>query len=335
MSQKVRLLSVVFGAAGAGVFAGIIARTGVATIFENARLLGLGFVILIALAGARHVLRTLAWRRCLETQTRPPSFLHLFRLRLVCEAFDDLAPAGSLASESMKVWAGSKQMSFEASASSVIVENLMYGLAVCVFVLGGATLALAKFAHAQQLVHWVAIVCAGLAALVWFFPYIVQRESSFSGRLFDYLRNRRWWRGFLGRYGPKLFVVEETVRSFFSTRGKIFLEVLGIELTTNFIGVLDAYVILKATTGHGSMAAAYIIESVTRALQLGLAFIPGRLGVMEGAMGASFRALGYAASAGVSLVLFRRLRAAFWAGLGLLFAPRIVTDMYPEKGIAQ
>lgn len=333
MSHRVRLLTLALAVAGAAVFAAVIARTGVATILENARLLGFGFVVLIVLGGARHVLRTVAWQRSVDS-SHVPSFLSLFRLRLIGEAFCDLAPAGPLVGASVKVWAGSKEMSFETSASSVLIENVMFGLAVGPFIATGVAFALIEFAPPQRLPCLLGIPFVSLVAFAWFVRFIVKRDSPLSGKLFNYLRNRGWSRGFIGRYGPKLLALEKTMRAFFSTRGNVFFGILGIEFALNLIGVLDAYVILNATTGHCSLASAYIIESVARALQLGLALVPGQLGVMEGAAGILFRALHYAASEGVSLVLFRRLRDAFWAGVGLLLAPKVVANACTEKGTA-
>jgi uncharacterized protein (TIRG00374 family) len=331
MSRRVRTLNLVFGAIGIGILVCVVGRTGVATLLANARLLGFGFVILILLAGARHVLRTIAWQRSFGAQTHAPGFLDLFRLRLIGEAFNDLAPAGPLVGESMKVWAGSKRMPFDVSASSVIIEDLIYALAVCLFVLSGGAFALIESAPLHQLRYGVAILGMGLIALVWLIHYIIKRDSASLGSVLAYARKWGWCRRFLSLYEPRLLAVEETIRSFFLARRSAFFDILGIEFITNFIGVLDAYVIVKATTGHGSMAAAYMIEAATRALQLGLVFLPGSLGVMEGAAGAVLRALGYTASEGVSLVIFRRVRAAFWAVVGLLLTPRYAAEMCAER----
>jgi uncharacterized protein (TIRG00374 family) len=335
MSQRVRRLSLVFGAAGVCIFAVVIGRIGVRPTLENARLLGFGFVILILLAGARHALRTIAWRRCLGAQTNAPSFLSLFRLRLIGEAFSDLTPAGPLVGASMKVWAASKGMSFEPSASSVLIENVMFGLAVGPFLLSGVMFALIEFARPQHLARLLGIPLTSVVALVWLVRFLVRHRGSFSGEIFHHLRSRGWRPSFLGRYEQKLLSLESIMRGFFSTRGRVFFGILGIEFALNLIGVLDAYVILKATTGQCSLASAYITESVARGLQLGLALVPGQLGMTEGAAGVLFRALHYAASEGVSLVLFRRIRDAFWAGIGLLLAPRVLANIYPEKGIAE
>jgi Lysylphosphatidylglycerol synthase TM region len=335
MTRRIRLLSLALAVAGAAIFAAVIVRIGTRTILENARLLGFGFVILIVLGGARQVLRAIAWRRSLDAQSNAPSFFTLLRLRLIGEAFSDLAPAGPLLGASMKVWAGSKEMSFETSASSVLIENVMFGLAVGPFILSGITFALIEFARPEHLPGLLGIPLVGLAAVVWLVRSVVKPNSSWSGRLSSFVRNRGWLRGFIGRYGPKFLALEKTMRGFFATRGTVFFGMLGIEFALNLIGVLDAYVILQATTGHCSLASAYMIESVGRGLQLGLALVPGQFGMMEGAAGVLFRALHYAASEGVSLVLFRKIRDVFWAGVGLLLAPQVAANLYAERGSAE
>src|SRR2546426_7206265 len=108
-----------------------------ATIFEKARLLGWGFVSLLLLSGVRQGLRTVAWRSCVEPDGHRPGLLDLFGLRIVGEALNDVTPAGPLLGETAKVLAGSRRMSTQSSASSVVIENLIYGPAAALFILSG------------------------------------------------------------------------------------------------------------------------------------------------------------------------------------------------------
>lgn len=322
MSRKVRSLSLLMGIVGAGIFAWVIGKVGLATIFENAQLLGLGLAVLILLGGARQILRTIAWRRCLGPGNRTPSFLELFRLRVIGEALDDLLPAGPLIGEPIKAWAAGKQMPLEASVSSVIIENLLFILTGCAFVLSGAVLLLVQFANPSEAGWLIGSLCAGLVVFGLSLEPIVRRSISLAVRFLNYLRRRGPLTRLLVRHERTIASLERTVSGFVAAHKKTLFYTFVIEFGAIFTGVLDAYVILHATAAHASITGAYVIGSVMRALQGGLAFLPGGLGALEGAAGAIFKILGYAASEGVSLIIYRRIRTFVWAALGLLLAPR-------------
>jgi hypothetical protein len=112
------------------------------------------------------------------------------------------------------------------------------------------------------------------------------------------------------------------VYDFFRQRKRAFLGVFAAEIATNFTGICEAYVILAATTGSSSVLAAYLVETVSRAVQLAFSFVPLGLGVQEGATAATLQTLGGAAGAGVSLAIIRKIRSLFWAGIGLCLMPK-------------
>jgi hypothetical protein len=93
-------------------------------------------------------------------------------------------------------------------------------------------------------------------------------------------------------------------------------------MLTSVTGVLEAYVILAVTTDHTSLFAAYVIESVNRAVNAIFPFLPLRLGVDEGGAALVFKALGYTTAAGVSLAVIRKIRSIFWIGVGLVCMAR-------------
>lgn len=138
---------------------------------------------------------------------------------------------------------------------------------------------------------------------------------------------------FLERHEHDLRAMEMDIYDFFLTRRSLFLSLLALEFATNFTGIGEAYLILKATTAHASLLAAYLVESANRAVQLAFAFVPFGLGVDEGMTAATLRALGYGASEGVSLAIIRKIRTVFWVALGLLSAAKY-SFARPEREVA-
>ncbi len=276
----------------------------------------------------------MAWSFCVQTSGRRPAPFELLGPRLMGEALNDLTPAGPLLGEPAKVMAVSRLIPAQAGASSVIIENLIYTLAALLFLMSGFALALTKLAmpHAFRWIGGELVIFSlvSIAAAYW----IVSRRILLLGKTLDYLKRVgvRW--AFLERHQHHLRAVEQAIYHFFPTRRRIFLAVLGIEIATNFTGIGEAYLILNATAAHASLFAAYLVESVNRAVQLAFSFVPFGLGVQEGTAAATLQSLGYAATEGVSIAIIRKLRAVFWAGLGLFLAARYSISQPTPEGSA-
>jgi uncharacterized membrane protein YbhN (UPF0104 family) len=317
--------------ASVALFVYILRRAGGATVLDGARALGTGFILLILLSGLRHALRTAAWHAAIEPGTPRPGLLSLFGLRLMGEGLNGVTPAGPLLGESMKVWAASASMPASSSASSVVVENLIYGLAAGLFLLSGSVVALVAMSSRAALASWITIT--GLVALMLAVGPILRRRGrllAWLGRLPAASRIKR----FLGPYEERIRDVEAEVVRFFRTRRAAFTGILILELLTNSTGVAEAYLILKVTTLHASLLTSFLVEVANRAVQFFFAFVPFGLGVEEGAAVGTLRALGYGVSQGVSLAVLRRARTVVWSGVGLLLAARYWAGRPVEEGSA-
>jgi len=326
----VRLLAAV---ASVLLFAWMVSRTGLASILDQMRLLGAGFIFLILLSGVRQVLRAIVWQRCIEPEARDLSLLDLFSLRLVGDAITEIAPGGPLLGEPAKVLAASQHMPALVSASSVFIENLIYGFAALLFMLSGVTLVLLDLATPHGF-HWIGGgLFLGLLLSMLLAWSIIGRRTLVLTRILDYIKNKGLKWTLLERYAQDLRALEERVHDFFATRRRVLFFILAIEFATNFTGVAEAYLILKATTTHASFTAAYLVESASRAVQLACAFVPFGLGVQEGAAAFTLQVVGYTVSEGVSLAIIRKIRTAFWASIGLILGGKSsVAEPAEERG---
>jgi hypothetical protein len=304
------------------LFIYLLRRTGAGAVLDGVRLLGWGVVALILLSGVRLVLRAVAWSYCIQTEDRRPNVLKLLEPRLIGDALNDLTPAGPLLGEPVKVAAVSKLIPARAGASSVVIENLVYALGTLLFVLSGLAVASVKLAPVRDF-WWIgaglAICFGGLIAIVY---WTMTRRILLLGRTLDCMERLglRW--AFLERHQESLRAVEEAIHGFFLNRRRAFLAILALEIATNFTGIGESYLILRATVAHTSLAAAYLVESASRAAQVVFPFVPLGVGVQEGAAAVTLQALGYAASQGVSLAIIRKIRAVFWAAIGLFFVAK-------------
>jgi glycosyltransferase 2 family protein len=312
----------------------LVTRAGVSSIFEKFQLLGWGFAALILLAGVRQGIRSIAWQVCLNKEDCRTSLLRLFGLRLIGNAISDVTPTGFLLGESVKVWACSEHMHRKASAASVAVEDLIYGLASTLFISGGTALLLLDVVvpeHFQLLAGGVtAFILLSVAGL----GFIIVKQKPWLTAVFDRLTNRcpRW--DFAAILGGKIRDFEANIHQFFRTRRKAFLSVLVLEGLVHMIGTGEVFLILMATAGHASILTAYVVEAANRLVQLAF-FLPLGLGAEEGAAGATLGALGYGLTEGVSLAVIRKGRTIFWDAIGLLLAARWSISRTETRGITE
>lgn len=318
MKKNFRHLRTLAFAASLALLLYALRWVGFATILDGARALGAGFGLLVLLSGLRHALRTAAWHASMEPGTRRPGLLSLFGLRLVGEGLNAITPAGPLLGESARIWAASQRMSAASSASSVIIEDVIYGFAAGLFMLSGAIVVLVGTSAHPGLGSWIVVTFLMACLLV---PWTVfRRGTPLIARLLDGLPAACRLKRFLEPYETQLKTLEADVYRFFRARPTALIGILGVEFLTNFTGVAEAYLVLKVTTLHASLLSSYLVEVANRVVQVFFAFVPFGLGVEEGAAAGTLKALGYSISQGVSLSILRRARTLVWSGLGLLLA---------------
>jgi len=88
------VLRYVFGASGAALLVFLVVHAGARALLDNAKLIGWGLAIVIALGGLSHLIKAWAWRLTLPREAHCPlccSQCHLGRafLRIEDEAIDD------------------------------------------------------------------------------------------------------------------------------------------------------------------------------------------------------------------------------------------------------
>ena len=329
-TQKIALAS---SLAGMVLFIFLVEKTGLSFIFRNIRLMGSSFLLILLTSGIRHLLRTITWYHCIEQDHRNVRFLDLLRIRLAGESLGDLTFAGPLLGETAKSLAISGRVSMTYSLSSIVVENLIFGLSVVLFVLSGMVVLLLEFAAPQSVriagaTLGLLLMMSALAAYV-----VINRKWMLLTGLVNGLTRRGIHWSFLHRRSEKIRLFEENVYGFYGRHRGLFFVILFLDLIASFTGVIEAFVILRITAHQSSPLAAFLLESVNRAVNVFFSFVPLRLGVDEGGAALVLSALGYGAAAGVSLAIIRKIRAFFWTAVGLLILARYSITAQTVTGV--
>ncbi|HYW70860.1 MAG TPA: lysylphosphatidylglycerol synthase domain-containing protein [Pyrinomonadaceae bacterium] len=302
-------------AAGIVLFVYFVNRAGLGEIYGGIKRLGTGFLLVIAISGARHIVRSAAWCLCMEPPHRL-KFSDALRARLMGDAIGNILPIGSFAlAEPSKPILIRDRVPLMAGFSSFVIENVFYALSVVIFVFAGMMALLLTFHLPKGLRIATVITIAVIAVLVVITMVLVRRQVRFVSRAAAFGHRR----GFDGKWIDKSRMFEDRVYGFYSRNARRFLPILLLESSFHLAGVLEIYVTLYFISPEQAptLFTAFILESVNRIITMAFKFIPLRMGVDEAGTAKVSKVLRFTEASGVTLAIVRKGRDLFWAVIGI------------------
>ena len=312
-------LGVIFGLLGLALFVYFVRKAGVSEILAGIGRLGWAFLAIIAISSVRHMVRSLAWTKCVEKpyQLR---FRDAFAARLMGDALGNILPFISFAvSEPSKAVFVKHRIPLLVGLSALAIENLFYSLSVSVFILAGTTTLLLSFSlpkplrYASYVALFVVLILIPLGILV------IRKQARFLSGAIGFLSARGVGRNTLARLKPKAETIEERIYGFYERNGRSVVPLLSLELVFHLAGVCEIYTTLwfiSPTTP--SLRQAFILESANRIINIVFKFMPLRVGVDEGGTEQVAKVLGFVKSTGVTLAIIRKSRDIFWSTIGVM-----------------
>jgi hypothetical protein len=308
-------IGIILTAAGILLFIYFVNRAGVREIYDGVMRLGAGFVLVIAIAGVRHVVRSAAWCLCMEPPYRL-RFSDALRARLMGDAIGNILPIGSFAlAEPSKPILIRDRVPLMAGFSSFVIENIFYGLSVIIFVFSGMIALLMTF-HLPKGLRIASFVTLGvMGALIAISLAMVRNQVRFVSRAAAFAHRH----GLDGKWIDKARTFEDRVYGFYSRNSRRFLPILFLESCFHVAGVLEIYVTLYFISRDQAptLFTAFILESVNRIITMAFKFIPLRMGVDEAGTGKISKILRFTEASGVTLAIVRKGRDLFWAAVGI------------------
>jgi uncharacterized protein (TIRG00374 family) len=300
-----------------GVFLGVLVyHLGLHEVLEHLGKIGPGWLSI----GGQEILpllaNTAAWNYAFAPEDRTVGFLDLLRMRLVGNGLNYLVPA-TFAGEIYRINSLRRDMPVTRGAASVTVAKFNHFCAAIIAIALGLTFA-APFAPLRPgLIPWL---WAGLAVCLVLLGgfYLSLRQ-----RLFERAaaRLKNWLPARLYAYLPTQ-QIEETdglVAAYLALdRRSLFASVAFYTLGWA-LGLVEIFLIFHFLGLATDLATLVMVETLSILLEIGLFFIPIKLGTTEGGRVLVFLALGLPATAGLSFAIVRRLKELIWAGIGLAF----------------
>src|SRR5438067_9310773 len=303
---------------GALLLVWLIRSIGVEPIFSALGRVGFGFFIVVAANGTRHFLRTIAMRLSVPAEHRRFSLMQAFAARLGGESMSFLTFAGPLLGEPIKIALLRKRVPLVHGVPALVVDNLIYNLSVVLMVFVGAVLMLFAYpvppVARDILIVIAAVTLLGMLAAA----FATRKRATLLTNSIDRLGRKGILPKFLRTKRHHIYRIELTVYGFYKRRRAAFFSMIGLDLTAHATSVFEVFITLKMLGFPPRVAAAFIIESLTKVINFAFGFVPGTIGVYETGNGIILRTLGYTAAIGVALAIVRKAAIIFWTVIGVM-----------------
>jgi hypothetical protein len=293
-------------------------HAGTTAVVDGFRRVGSGVMVVIVLGGIRALVRTAAWRLCLDPEDRLP-LRSMFAAYLAGDAIGNVTPFGFLISEPSKIVMVRNRIAVQASVASLTLENLFYSATVVVMLVAGTAALLLSFPLPRplEIVGVVVLLVTPLvaAAAAWI---VATRRRVVSGAI-EWLARHRLAARYLVQRLPDIRQTGDRIFGFVEHRPRAVAPLLLLETTYHVAGIAEIWFALGLITGvRPPLLTAFVLEAVNRTITTVFQFVPMWLGVDEAGTAAVTSAVHLGSAAGVSLALVRKTRVVIWTVIGFL-----------------
>lgn len=304
-----RPLQVVGVLAGVALAVALVTRVGLAPVLDSiSRLHWWQFALICLSYPLVLVADSLGWRYSFPRGSAP--FTQLFLARAAGEAVNAASAVAPIGGEPLRVWLVRPWVPYEESVPSIIVAKTANTIAQVLFLALALVVALSTMDLERRLVlGMLGLLAFEVLAIAGFVATQMKGGMSGIGRLLQRLGMRG---------GAKSATrMDKMLGDYYRLHRGRLLASLSLHFAGRLLGVVEVLVILWSLGIGVSPLTGLSIEAIGSGVRFATFFLPGSLGVLEGANAVAFDALGLGAGAGLAFTLLRRARQAVWTVLGL------------------
>ena len=282
----------------------------------NAKAIGWGMLVVLALGGFSHVVKTWAWRLTMLGEARNVSFGRTLGLRLISEAIGQLGVIGMVGGEATRVSLLGSGVSVAGAISSVTLDRGLFILAGAVVTIAGIVSLLFMVSVSHTLYLYASALVLGLLCLLIAGAIAIQRKWPVLSGLAHRAARIPWFRTWLQSKESTVRASEQRIIEFYHKAPGIFWLSVLLNLLCHFLAIVEVYLILKMLGAPATLLGALILESLTKLINVAGAVNPGNVGTYEGGNMVIGRLVRLSGTQGLLLALCRRVRGVFWSIVG-------------------
>lgn len=310
-----RFFAVVLGLA---LLASLVLRAGPEVIWNQVHKVGLGLVVIIILGGLAYFIRTWVWRLTFACDISALSWSRSFGACLASEALGQFGVGGKAVGEGVRIALLRPVVPLANAISSGAIDGALHFATSTILMLSGviATLFLASLSGNWRI---FALVFAAVLTTVLILAIVAY------GNRWELMGNAARAIGRVPRFHTwvtgKLPVIdssEDKLLNFFREAPAAFCAALLLSFLWQALAMLEIYVILRFMGTNITVLSAFLMEGLTKLINLVGALSPGNIGTYEGGNMLITKLFGVSGTVGLTLALCRRTRVLFWALIGAI-----------------
>lgn len=312
-----KIIRPLFLLTGALLLVWLVRRIGYDTIIDHIREIGWWTLPVIVMSGAWYVTYAMAWRAILAPH-KMVDLWEIFRMKLAGEAVNMLTPANFLGGDPVRILLLRRHCTWTHGAASVIIDRTLQSMATLGMVLFGAIIAFWHIPNIPMNIQYGLPVVLFVACGFITFVFIHQRNGLFGFGL-HLLKRLRIRRHMAPGTVQQCAEMDQAIAAFYRQHPRPFWVALGYHWASRCLGILEIYLVGHLLDTRFGLTESLILGALAPVINLCFTFIPGAIGVMEGAFGGVLYLLHLPPALGLTIQIVKRIRAGCWIAVGFFF----------------
>lgn len=307
---------------GLGLLIYVIQFVGVGSITDALGRVGTAFLLILLISGTRHLARSIAMRTAFARDQRQFNLGQVFATRLGGEAVSFLTFTGPLLGELTKAALLKNRVPLTKSVSALIIDNLIYNMSVAIFLISGTFILLGLYPLPTILSYALIVIAVLTSCGLVLITAAARQRIKLLTRLVTFVvtfaARLGLKRRMLVRRRRQISRLESDIYDFYHHRPGDFFLMFALNFAAHATSVIEIYSIIYLLGARQSISTSYIIESMTKVVNITISFVPASIGLYVGGTELVLQTLGFATAIGVALAIIRKASTVFWTVVGLL-----------------
>ena len=303
---------------GSGLLGYLVFRSGPGAIWKQLQAVGWGFGLVIFLGGLSQLAKTYAWRRAFTCDISGLSWSRSFVAQLLSDGLGQLGVAGKVVGEGTRISLLRRAVPLSNALSAGAIDGALHTFTAMLISISGitATLLLAPVPGTWR--TYALLLVAVLISTVILAVVSIENRWQLLGSAMRAMSRVPRLRAWIGGKQAIIESAEDNLLSFRREAPGAFWATLTFNLAWHVLAILEVYVILRLMGAKVALTGAFIVEALTKVINLVGALNPGNVGTYEAGNILIAKIFGVTGTAGLTLALCRRVRTVFWAGVGAI-----------------
>ena len=318
--QSLLQLSFRFFAAlvGLGLLAYLVFRSGPGAVWKQLHAVGWGFALVILVGGLSQLAKTCAWRQAFTCDISGLSWSRSFVAQLISDGIGQFGVAGKVVGEGTRISLLRRAVPVSNALSAGAIDGALHTFTAVLITVSGisATLLLAPLSGTWR--AYAALLVAALLSAVVLAAVAVKNRWQLVGHATRAIGRLPRLNTFVSGKQPIIDSAEDNLLNFRDEAPAAFWAALFLNLLWHVLAILEVYIILRFMGAKVAIGGAFIVEALTKVINLVGALNPGNFGTYEAGNMLIAKIFGVTSTAGLTLALCRRARTVFWAGVGAM-----------------